>query len=172
MSNERVNASVKRDHIALMNKLFRYDEATNTWIAQPEVFFNTPNIAVDMGNFVGALNYWEREQYPDGGITPPVGTGPLARIDATTSEWAKYAAKFLINEEIEALIARTGNAAKVHEVSAFYDVGGIGSMNGRRDGNRHWFFPESGGETEDVNGAADAIIAAKAVAQGKTVPRL
>lgn len=107
-------------------------------------------------------------------VTPapgPTPTGPLARIDATASQWAKYAAKFFINEEIEALAARTGNPARVHEVSAFYDVGGIGSMNGRRDGNRYWYFTESG-EVEDVNGAADAIILARAKAQGKTVPGL
>jgi len=73
MSNDRVLADVKRDHIHLMNTLFRWDGSK--WVAQPDVFFNTPGIEVDMGNFVGALNKSEREQYPPP-VPPPVVVPP------------------------------------------------------------------------------------------------
>ena len=81
LSDERVTASVKRDHIHLMNRLFRWDEATQKWVAQPDVFFGTPNIEVDMGNFVGALNWYEHEQYPStGGGTDPVPAGTFGPV--------------------------------------------------------------------------------------------
>lgn len=110
-------------------------------------------------------------QFPVTGPGPDPAAGPLARIDATTSQWAKYAAAFLLNDEIEALIARTGNPAKVHEVSAFYDVGGIGNVHGVRSGNAYQFVKNEV-LTPDVDGAADKYVAAIADAQGKPVPRL
>lgn len=74
MSDERVTASVKRDHIHLMNKLFKWDDKLNKWVAQPDVFFNTPDIEIHMGNFVGALNYFENQQYPEVVTPPPQST--------------------------------------------------------------------------------------------------
>ena len=62
MSNDRTTVSVKRDHIALLNTLFRLE--SGVYVAQPEVFFATPNMTTNIGNMLGAMNRADSEQYP------------------------------------------------------------------------------------------------------------
>ncbi len=98
MSTERVNVSVKRDHIHLMNKLFKWEPSLNKFVAQPNVFFNIPNLEADMGDFVGALNYFENQQYPAPAPAPDPSTNtPIVVKDFRTNDdllfdlnWGEY----------------------------------------------------------------------------------
>ncbi len=71
MSDERVICTylggVKRDQIHQLKKLYVWDEASQTFIPQPDVFFADPTIAADMGDLIGYLNMQEVEQYPENG---------------------------------------------------------------------------------------------------------
>ena len=176
MSNERVTASVKRDHIHLMNRLFKWDETTQKWVAQPEVFFSTPNIAVDMGNFVGALNWYEHEQYPDAPIPDPIPTDPAQSIRARATTFGKWAAwKLASSAELDAMKAEFGVTPVAQLVNFYGESGGGGiSVQGGMDADGIPFFWAlvNGVETrtKDINGAADAYVLKMAEQQGRTVP--
>jgi hypothetical protein len=162
MSDERTTASVKRDHITLMNRLFRWDATANKWVAQPEVFFSIPNIAVDMGNFVGALNKYDREQYPAPGDLPPPPTDPISAYRARLAggQWRAYASVFF-TEANELKTAFPNRAQDIDLILALYGPGGGGNISGETDGTNYWFYKWINGQavkTPDVNGAADAYV--------------
>ena len=78
MSNDRTTVSVKRDHIALLNTLFRLEGGV--YVTQPEVFFATPNMTANIGNMLGAMNRADSEQYPPPGA--PSNWNPPTEVHA------------------------------------------------------------------------------------------
>lgn len=173
MSNDRVLADIKRDHIRTLESLFKFEGGK--WVAKPEAFFANPQVPIDLGNLIGAMHKSELEQYPPAGTPPPPPADPLARLIARGQTFGEWAAWFLMQPDEETVARERFGYDKVSLLNNFYQGGGGGGLrvNGKMGADGvPFFYRADDGETirhPDVNGAADAYVLEMAKAQGITV---
>lgn len=171
MSEQRVICTylggIKREQIHDLNRLFRYDTASKTFVPDPAAL---ADVAKNIGNLIGYLNKAEAEQYPSGGQPPVDPADPLARFNSAPSQWAKWHQGFLEPQEQWALKAKYDPVAVGQHIN-WWDGEGYKLQGERRADGTYWYrVPKPGPDPkgyygddllQDINGAADAYVKAE-----------